>query len=334
MPKPRLLVNLPPGFFKSPAARGALRRAAELCELRKRSWNAAAEFAADLRWADAVIMWSWPMLTDELLDQAPQLRYVGHLDVGRKGAQILLRRGLAVSVARRAFSPAVAEMALTLTLNLLRKVSPYHAAMRAGKEEWVRKFPDDIDPDERELTGRAVGIIGFGGIGRRYAELLAPFRCAVRVFDPFLPAEVAAASGVQSVALLDLIKGSDVVVVCAASNEGTRKLLGKREVAAFRKRAVFINVARAALVDTAALIARLKKGDLYAAVDVFDQEPLPANAPLRKLPNAFLTPHRAGGLLSSVERIMDMLVDDLEAHLAGRERKWALTEKMLPGLDG
>jgi phosphoglycerate dehydrogenase-like enzyme len=69
-------------------------------------------------------------------------------------------------------------------------------------------------------------------------------------------------------------------------------------------------------------------------LDVFDQEPLPAKAPLGKIPNAFLTPHRAGGLLSSVERIMNMLVDDLEAHLAGRERKWALTEKMLPGLDG
>src|SRR5262249_51573086 len=158
---------------------------------------------------------------------------------------------------------------------------------------------------------------GFGAVGRRYAELLAPFRCTIRVCDPFLPAEVAEKAGVRLVKLPDLLKHSDVVTLCAASNSGSRHLLGKRELNLLRPRAVFINRAGAALVDTAALLARLKKNDLCAAIDVFDREPLEKSAALRKLPNVFLTPHRAGGLLASVQRAMDMLVSDLESHLAG-----------------
>lgn len=133
---------------------------------------------------------------------------------------------------------------------------------------------------------------------------------------------------------MELLKASDVVVLAAASNEGTRHLLGRREIAAMRKGAVLVNIARAALVDTDALVARLKKGDMYAAIDVFDKEPLPKNHPLRKLPNAWLTPHRAGGVLESVVRIMTWLTDDLEAYLAGKRRKHTMTTKMLSALDG
>jgi phosphoglycerate dehydrogenase-like enzyme len=87
-------------------------------------------------------------------------------------------------------------------------------------------------------------------------------------------------------------------------------------------------------VDTDALVARLGEGDFYAAIDVFDSEPLAKNHPLRKLPNAYLTPHRAGGVMESVQRILTWLIDDIEAHLAGRSRQYALTEQMIPMLDG
>ncbi len=333
MAKVNLLMNLPSGFFATPVLRPALRRLARIAKVRKRSHNTAAEIERDLAWADAVIMWSWPMLTDELLDKAPRLKLAGHIDIGQQGARVELARGLAASVSRRGFSPAVAEMALGLTLCTLRRISDYHAAMRRGKEAWVARFPDDIPAEERQLTGRPVGVVGFGGVGRRFAELLAPFRCTVRVYDPFLPVGLAEELGAQQVPLRELLKKSEIVVLCAASNPGTRRLLGSREIAALMPNALLVNVARAALVDTDALVARLRKGDLHAAVDVFDREPLPKDSPLRKLPNAYLTPHRAGGLLESVARIVDWLVDDLEAHLAGRPRAHALTEKMVPSLD-
>jgi len=333
MQKINLLVNLPAAFFAEPRLAGVFARLEKSAVLRKTSHNTAAEIETDLAWADAVLMWSWPALTHELLDKAPRLKFAAQMGVSQAAARIALERKFPVSDAHRGWSPAVAEMALGLILSTLRKISLYHAAMRAGTEGWVRDFPIGVDPDERQLTGRPVGIVGFGAVGRRLAELLAPFQCPLRVHDPFLPNDLARQFRADKVPILELLEFSDVVVLCAACNPGTRHLLGPAEIAAFRKGAVFVNVARAALVDTEALLARLRLGDMYAAIDVFDKEPLAADAPLRALPNAFLTPHRAGGILASVERILGQLTDDLEAHLAGRPLQHALTEAMLPALD-
>jgi len=331
--KVNLLVNLPPGFYRTPALRPLLGELSRFARVRRRSHNTAGEIKEDLRWADVVLMWSWPKLLPELLDSAPRLRFAAHLDISQQAARVALERGLPVSVARGGFSAAVAEMALTLILTLLRRVSDYHAAMRRGDERWVRSFPDDIDPRERALSGLPVGIIGFGRIGRHLARLLAPFDCPVRAYDPFVGADVMKQLGVRRAALDELILRSDVVVLAAACNAGTQHLLGARQISALRRDAVLVNVARAALVDTTALIRRLKRGDLLAAIDVFDEEPLPADHPLRALPNAYLTPHRAGGIMSSVRTILRMLIDDIRAFLDGRQRACPLTGDMLPSLD-
>lgn len=328
-----LLVNLPSGFFSEPVLEPIWGRLAALGDVRRTSSNTADEIRADLAWAEAVLMWSWPVLDDALLAQAPRLRFLGKLDISQRGARAALARRIPVSLSRGGFSPAVAEFALGLMLNLLRRQSAYHAAMRVADEPWVRAFPTEIDARERELTGARVGIIGFGGVGRRLGELLQPFRPELRVCDPFVPQELLARAGATRVELRELLAESDVVVLCAASNPGTRRLVGEAEIALLRPDAVFVNVARAALVDTDALVARLRRGDLCAAIDVFDWEPLPADHPLRTLPNAFLTPHRAGGLKRSVERIIGWLVDDLEAHLAGRPLRYPLVEAMVAGLD-
>jgi phosphoglycerate dehydrogenase-like enzyme len=179
-----------------------------------------------------------------------------------------------------------------------------------------------------------VGIVGFGGIGRRLAELLAPFRTPIRIYDPFVPVEVAQKAGVQTVELMELIRESDVVVLCAANTNEAAHLIDATAIAALRKDAVLVNVGRSMLVDMPALIARLEQRDLVAMLDVFDQEPLEADSPLRRLPNAYLTPHRAGGIYASVQRSLAMLADDLEAFLAGRERRYAVTDAMMQSFPG
>lgn len=326
----RLLVNLPPGFFSTPALADTIASLDQLGDVRRTACNTPDEIAPHLPWADAVLMWSWPMLTDELLDAAPSLRFSANLDIGQAGARILLRRGIPVSVARGAFSPAVAEMALGLILACLRRTSSHHAAMWAGAERWVESFPDQIDPTERELTGRRVGIVGFGAVGRRLAELLGPFRCPILAFDPHA---MTLPSGVRAASLDELTAACEIVVLCAASNPDSRGLLGRGQIARLPQNAVLVNVARSALVDGAALLARLRRGDLFAAIDVFDEEPLPAGSPLRSLPNVYLTPHRAGGVMASAERLIRVLADDLAAWRDGRPVRHALTSGMLPGLD-
>ncbi|HEX8237241.1 MAG TPA: NAD(P)-dependent oxidoreductase [Abditibacteriaceae bacterium] len=328
-----ILINLPPGFFQQPELTPIWERLARLGTLRQTSHNAADEIRDDLAWADALFMWSWPALSDDLLNNAANLKFRGHIDISQGAARVALSRDVPLSLSRGGFSPAVSEIALALILSTLRKVSDYHAQMRASAEPWVKNFPTDIDPLERELTGRSVGLVGFGNVGRRLGELLQPFRPELRVYDPFVPGDVLQAHNATRVELDEMLRDSDVVVLCAASNPGTAHLIGRKEIELLRPHAVFINVARAALVDTQALVERLQRGDLFAAIDVFDSEPLERDAVLRTLPNAYLTPHRAGGTMASVARTLNWLIDDFEAVLAGKEQKHALVERMLPSLD-
>lgn len=332
--KCRLLINLPPGVFRCPQLKGIFTRLGRSAMLRKRSHNKAEEIAEDLAWADAVLMWAWPPLTHDLLARCPRLRFAGHINLAQTGARAELEHGLVVSEARHGWSPAVAELALGLIMNGLRKISDYHAAMRAGTEHWVSDFPVDIDPLERQLTGRSVGIVGFGGIGRRLAELLEPFHVHLTVFDPYVPKVVAERYEAKLVPLMDLVRSSEVVVLCAANTAETKHLLGRKEVAALQKNALLVNVGRAWLVDMAALEKRLRKGGLFAALDVFEKEPLPLDSPLRQLPNAWLTPHRAGAPIESVVRILTWLADDFEAFLRGKPLQHELTLDMLHCLHG
>jgi phosphoglycerate dehydrogenase-like enzyme len=328
-----ILVNLPTGFFSHAALKPQFDRLTRMGELRCTSHNTADEIRGDLAWAQAVIMWSWPKLTTDLLDAAPGLKYRGHIDIDRTAAEIALKRTTPISQSRGGWSPSVSEMALTLILACLRRTSEYHHDMRDGREPWVRDFPTDIDPRERQLTGRSVGIVGFGRIGRRLAGLLQPFHVQLKVCDPYVGDDALAPFNAARVTIDQLCEQAEIVVLCAAANDGTTHLINRDRIRRLRPNAVLINVARAALVDTEALVERLKQGDLIAAVDVFDVEPLPADSPLRRLPNLYLTPHRAGGVIESVERCVAWLIDDLEAVLQGKPQRNPLLAAMLPALD-
>lgn len=333
MSKINILVNLLPDFFKQTELKAVFNHLEDIGEVRYTSHNTPEEIADDLCWADAVIMWSWPTLDEALLEKASKLKYRGHLDMCQVDAKIALSRNMSVSLSKGCWSPAVSEMALTLMLNLLRKVSDYHAAMRKAEESWVEAFPTDIDVTERQLTGRSVCIVGLGAVGQGIARLLAPFNCKLNVVDPYIPDEIVAQYQGRKVNLEEGIENSEIVLLCAASNKGTRSLIGEKELALFQKDAILINLARAVLIDTDALLKKLKQNDMMVALDVFDTEPLEKDSPLRSLPNAYLTPHRAGALMVSVVRGIQWLVDDLENHLAGRDLKYPLLERMVPGLD-
>jgi phosphoglycerate dehydrogenase-like enzyme len=332
---PNLLVNLPESFHVAPCLRESFHRLSRLGEVRATSHNTPEEIAPDLAWADAVFMWAWPMLDEALLKASAPISFIGHIDMSQKMARAELGAGIPVSLSKGGWSPAVAEMALTLILAALRRTSSHHAAMWNGTETWAQAvtLPDDADPAERELTGLSVGIVGLGQVGRRLAELLRPFQVDLHVVDPYVADPVVESFGARRCELDAMIAACDVIALCAAANEGTERLFNAERIGAMRPNAVFVNVARSMLVDGDALIARLWRGDLYAALDVFDQEPLPADSPLRELPNAYLSPHRAGGLHGSIRRVMDFLVDDYEAFLAQRKGCCALDVSRIDTLD-
>ena len=169
-----------------------------------------------------------------------------------------------------------------------------------------------------ELYDKQLGLVGFGDIGRKVATRAAGFGMDVVAHDPYVDAETMAEAGVEKVGLENLCRESTFVSVHCPVTEDTRGLLGEDEFDAMSDDAYFINTARGAIIDQEALVEQLRTGGIRgAALDVYDQEPLPENHPLLEMDNVVTTPHLGGAAEEVVERHSAMLVDDLARVLEG-----------------
>lgn len=227
----------------------------------------------------------------------------------------VLRSGLRVCQAgAAAMAPAVAEMALTLTLALLRNLHRHDRALWTGRD-WAAARQPVLG---RALAARNVGIVGFGRTGREYARMVRALGAsALRAYDPYADPTVAAGHGVELVGLAELFRCSDVVAVHAPSTPETRHLVGRGELAALPDGAIVVNTARSWVVDEEALLAELVPGRLSAGLDVFDTEPLPATSAFLGLPNVVVTPHVAGGTVEARQTQGRIVVDELCRFVAG-----------------
>ena len=323
-----ILVNLPEGFFQTKLLNPIWERLEKMGDVRKTSYNTDDEIKDDATWADVILMWCWPTITKEMITEGNKTKYIGQINANAKQVVICDELDVPMSEVRHAWSLAVAEMALGLTLSGLRKISDYHSAMRAGTETWD-KLPNGLDPLERRLTGSTVGIVGLGRIGQIYRDFLKPFNAKVLAYDPFLPKEIADKLNVELVDLETLVSQADVTVLCAANVEGSKNLINEKLVNSFKKDSVLVNIGRSMLIDMPALEKRLEKKELIAMLDVFDKEPLEKNSSLRTLENAYLTPHRAGGLIESILDSLNWLLDDMDAALEGKTPKFPVSIKMM-----
>ena len=222
-------------------------------------------------------------------------------------------RGIRVAVASPAFARPVAEFALALSLDIMRGVTRSDRAFRRGEERYGWRGNVGV----KSLFGADVGLIGFGSIARALLPLLRPFGCTVSAFDPWLPASVMAEQAVKSSSLSDVLARSHIVFVLAASTANNRHLIGAAELALMQRGAGLILLSRADVVDFVALRNALEASHIEAAIDVFPNEPIAADDPLRCCESAILSPHRAGGLDSALKTIGEMAVDDLELVLRG-----------------
>ena len=255
-------------------------------------------------------------MPDERLRRAPGLRAIFNVE-GNFFPNVdygyCFRHGIRVAVAAPAFAAPVAEYALALTLDLLRGVTRADRAFREGTEAYGWRG----NRDATTLFGRDVGIVGFGNIGRALVQLLAPFRCRLRIHDPWLPDAVVREAGATPTTLDGVFAGSDVVIVASAATRDNRAAIGAAQFAGMRRGAKLVLVSRADVVDFAALLDAVRDGRVEAAVDVFPEEPAAADDPIRKMPGLLLSSHRAGGLDSALKTIGAMVVDDLDLMLRG-----------------
>lgn len=250
------------------------------------------------------------------LRRAPSLRAIFNVE-GNFFANIdyayCFQHGIRVAVAAPAFAAPVAEYALALTLDLLRGVTRADRAFREGTEAYGWRG----NPESTTLVGRDVGIVGFGNVGRALVPLLAPFRCRLRVHDPWLPDAVVGEFGALAVTLDDVFAQSDIVIVASAATRDNRAGIGAAQFARMRRGAKLVLVSRADVVDFAALEDAVADGRIEAALDVFPKEPVAADDPIRGMPGFLLSSHRAGGLDSALKTIGAMVVDDLDLVFRG-----------------
>jgi len=290
-----------------------------------------ARFAADLD--ILLVCHGAPFVSSEVLEGAPHLTLLGELEGDRFAYRLDIeaarRRGVRVVDTSHASSWPAAEWALGLALVGLRNAGANFRRMIGHEDAFVRAA-ERSGPgyDGAELSHKQVGLIGFGHLGRRLVELLHPFHVEVRVFDPFVPRDLAEAYGVEFGPLRTVVE-SDVVFALVPHTASTDGMLGIEELGWLKPGCVFVNVSRGKVVDTVALASRLQRGDIVACLDVFDPEPLPTDSPLLEMPNVFVSPHIAGVTAESRQRFFSLMVDECLRHFEGLEPRSELTPLVL-----
>jgi phosphoglycerate dehydrogenase-like enzyme len=287
------------------------------------------DFAADL---DALLVCHGaPRLTGAILDRLPNLRFIAEVEGDRFSQRIdvnaAAERGIPVVDTTNGSSYPVSEWALAMAMIGLRNAGALYRRMIAGETPF--KTNEDRVADfswNGELTGKSVGLIGCGYIGRRLLELLAPFHCDIYAFDPHVPRVLADIYDI-TLTSLDKVMGCDVVISLVPLTPETQHMITATELELLRPGAVFVNVSRGAVVDQSALIRRLQRGDIVASLDVFDPEPLEPSSPLRSMSNVFLTPHIAGVTASCGPRFLTLAADEIARKFVGHRTRHDLVPR-------
>ncbi|HYE52032.1 MAG TPA: hydroxyacid dehydrogenase [Azospirillaceae bacterium] len=271
------------------------------------------DLRAALADARALVVRNRTQVRGALLETAPNLKVVGRLGVGLDNIdmQACAARGIAVCPATGANDLSVAEYVVTAALVLLR--GAYHAADRVAAGAWPR-----MDLIGREMSGRRMGLVGYGAIARATAERVRALGMRVAAYDPYLPEGHAAWAGTERMGLEELLRASDVVSLHVPLTPETRRLIDARALSLMPRGAILINAARGGVVDEAALAAALREGRLGgAALDVFEAEPLDAaaGAVFQGIPNLILTPHIAGVTEEGNLRVSQVTAENVLKHL-------------------
>jgi phosphoglycerate dehydrogenase-like enzyme len=265
----------------------------------------------DTELAEARYIVGQPPLSRDTIQRMQSLRCIFNVEtnlLNNMPYDLLFERGIHVVTTGAVFAEPVAELGLAMALNLARNIVDADLAFRNGAELWG----GDGNQTARLLSGSEIGIIGFGDLGRALNRLLTGFRATIRVFDPWLPPSILADNGVEPASLDAVLSTSDFVFVVAAVTSENQGFLGADAFAKMRKGAAFILLSRAAVVDFPALMQAVRSGHIVAASDVFPEEPLAPDHPVRSLPGFLRSAHRAGALDIAFKRMGDMVLEDMD----------------------
>lgn len=253
----------------------------------------------------------------QVMEQLPELKYIGVLATGYNivDIQAAAEKGIVVTNVPAYSTESVAQMVFAHILNLTQQVGHYAAEVRDNVWSNQPDFSYRNTP-VIELAGKRIGIVGFGRTGAATARLAAAFGMEVAVYTS-KPAS-ALPAGYHKVGLDELFASSDVVSLHCPLNQQTAEMVNASRLAQMKQGAILINTGRGGLVDEAALAEALKAGRLLGAgLDVLTSEPPAADHPLIHLPNCFITPHIAWATAEARARLLDRVVENIKAWVAG-----------------
>ena len=259
-----------------------------------------------------------PSFSTAVAEQCPDLKLIQVLAAGYEDVDVAAMRQLGIAVANNGGSNAVSvsEHSISLMLALYRRLMDAWQNTKAGK--WT----DGIAhlPFRSEITGKTVGIVGFGNIGRQVARRLAGFDCRILYFDfidemPGRELEF----GARYTVMDELLEQSDIVTLHVPHSAATTGLISRRELGLMKRSAILINTCRGPVVDEQDLIDALNSGEIAGAgLDVLVAEPTPPDNPLLSMDNVVITPHWAGGTREGSERSLQFSVDQCVRLSQGR----------------
>lgn len=273
-----------------------------------------------------ITCWGTPPFSDGVLAAAERLKLIVHSagSIKLMLPPAVFAEGRRVTHVAYSMSIPVAETTLALILLCLRQ---FHKIDRAFKEAgWSAARELMLGA---ELAGNRVGVIGAGYTGRAVIRRLLALEAEVWLCDPYVSEQRAASMGLRKVPLETLMRRCPIVTLQAPATAETYRMIGGEQFAWLPDGAIFINTSRAHLIDEAALLAELRSGRISAALDVFDQEPLPDDSPFRELDNLIITPHVAAVTRQAYKRQGQISVDEIAGYLGEGKLRYEVTRDML-----
>ncbi|MED7789362.1 NAD(P)-dependent oxidoreductase [Francisella sp. 19X1-34] len=263
-----------------------------------------------------VVIVNKSILSEEHFKVAPKLRYIGVMSTGVNSIDLIAARKYNITVTNvPAYgTDAVAQHTFALILHIINKISLNVSSVKndswAISKEWCL-----ISNHWNQLSNMTIGIIGFGNIGKKVSSIAKVFGMKVLVYSRSKYND----ESVCFVSLNELLKNSDIVSLHCPLTKETKNIIGSKELSLMKKSSILINVSRGNLIDEKVLYDKLSTNEIKAAgLDVLAQEPPSIKNDLNKLDNCYITPHIAWTSIEAMNKILDVIKDNIESFLASR----------------
>lgn len=313
--KPIALLDPDPRSIEIMFTQETFQMLSELVQLKpgrtERNYQSPTQEEIDMILPEAAYVIGQTDLPSRRLEAAPKLKAIFNVEsnfLPNIDYEYCFSHNIKVLTVSPVFAVAVAEMGLGMALSLARRIPQAHIDFLAGTE----KYGLDSNLDALLLSELPIGIVGFGDLGRAMLKLLKPFGRTIRVFDPWLPERSIIETGAQPASLDEILTGCRAIFVVAAATSENQEFIDKTTLKSIQDDSIFVLLSRADVVDFEALSEEALSGRLRVATDVWPDEPVPENLPLRKATKAVLSAHRAGALDSCFYEMGDRIIEDLK----------------------